>query len=137
MQNPFKKITFKSKKKELSETLYSLSELIGSLVAEGEALEKKRHDLDIRCQSLELTVREQQKKIKELEKVAFESKQKAVKLQQELHEANLKAALYERMADRAIREKVQLKRKYCTPCTEGAGKQADKEVTEDGKSCSV
>lgn len=121
MKNPLKKITFKSKKKELSDTLYSLSEIIGDLVAEGEALKKKRQDLDIRCQSLELTVIEERKKRETAEKAALENKQKAVKLRQELNEAKHIAAFYERMADKAISEKVQLKRKYCTPCMEVAG----------------
>lgn len=126
--NIFKKLN-KKDRKELNE---ALTDTINGLMSKCSETEEKRSALDIRCQSLELTVIEQQKKIKELEKVAFESKQKAIKLQQELHEARFIAAAYERMADKAIFEKVELKRKYCTPCTVGAGKQADKEVSKNG-----
>ena len=133
MKNPLKKITFKSKKKELSDTLYSLSELIGDLVAEGEALEKKRHDLDIRCQSLELTVIEQQRKIEALKRVAFENKEKAVKLRQQLHEAQLTAAFYGRMADKVTDENFQLKHgMVCSTMGEGTVKEETEEVSENG-----
>ena len=112
--------------------------LAGELVAEKTALVKKNKDLDIRCQSLELTVTELQRKIEKLSKVAFESKQKAVKLQQELHETKFLAAAYNRMADRAIHEKIQLQRKYCTPVTcEGTEKKEVKEVSEGGANSSM
>lgn len=128
MKNPLKRISKKGRK-ELNE---ALTDTINNLMNQCNATEKKRSALDIRCQSLELTIIEQQKRIKELEELAQSRGEKIVKLKQDLHEANLKAALHERMAERAIMEKVQLKRKYCTPCTEGTGKQADKEVSSNG-----
>lgn len=129
MKNPLKKISKKGRK-ELNE---ALTDTINNLMNQCNATEKKRSALDIRCQSLELTIVEQQKKIKALEELARSKGEQNVKLQQELHEARFTSAAYERIADRAILEKVQLKRKYCTPCTEGAGKQADKEVSEGGR----
>ena len=128
MKNPLKRIS----KKDRKELDAALTDTINGLMKQCKEAEKKRSALDIRCQSLELTIIEQQKKIKELEELARSKGEQNVKLRQELHEACFTAAAYERIADSAIHEKVQFKRKYCTPCTEGAGKQADKEVSSNG-----
>ena len=129
MKNPLKRISRKDRK----ELDAALTDTINGLMKQCKEAEKKRSALDIRCQSLELTIIEQQKKIKELEELARSRGEQNVKLRQELHEARFTAAAYERIADRAIHEQVQLKRKYCTPCTEGAGKQADKEVSSNAR----
>lgn len=128
MKNPLKKISKKGRK-ELDE---ARTNTINSLMSKYKAVEKKKNELDIRCQSLEITVIEQQKKIKELEELAQNRGEKIVKLRQELNEEKLISAFYSRMAERALDEKARIKRKYCTPCTEGAGEQADKEVSSNG-----
>jgi len=115
MKNPLKKINFKSKSEELGELCDSLTELVSSLVEDGLELQEKNKKLDIRCQSLELTVREQYRKIKELEKVAFENEQKAVKLKQELHEANFKAVMYSDLAIKLSKENEKLKQRIPAP----------------------
>ena len=128
MKNPLKKIS----KKDRKELDAALTDTINGLMRQLKEAEKKRSALDIRCQSLELTIIEQQKKIKELEELANRRGEKIVKLRQELTEEKLISAFYSRMAERAFDDKAKLKRKYCTPCTEGAGKQADKEVSSNG-----
>lgn len=107
MKNPLKKINFKSKKKELQQ----VAGLAGELVAEKTELVEKCKALDIRCQSLELTVREQHRKIKELENIAFQNKQAAVKFKQDLHEASFKVAMYSDLASKLSQENVKLKQR--------------------------
>lgn len=129
MKNPLKKINFKSKSKELGELLDSMTEIINDLVQDGLKLQEEKKKLGLRCQSLEVTVREQNRKIKKLEEVAFQNKQKAVKLQQELHEANYKAAMYSDFAIKFSKENTELKQRLAPAYEPDIQK---KEVSESG-----
>ena len=138
MKNPLKKITFKSKKKILSETPNSFSEYIRQLVIEGEALRKENNVLNLRCKSLEVTIREQQRKMKDLEKRALESKQKEIEAKKNLESARFSVAAYSDLADRYIRENQKLRQRYCVSVEgEGVANHSAEEVTISGTNGSM
>lgn len=131
MNNPLKKITV-SPYKRLNKFCDQLTVFCVEIEKENRKLEQAKSEIDLRCQSLELEVKKLTKLNKKLQEENTVLKTRSTELRQELHEARFTAAAYERLADKAIFEKVQLKRKYCTPCTEGAENKAAKEVTADG-----
>ena len=139
MNNPLKKITFKSKKeKEIAAVnAEALAVAVNELAGVKRKLTAENQALDFRCQSLELTVREKNRKLQQLEQALKEKEAKISELHKEVTEKKMIAAFYERLADKAIEEKSRLKMKYCQPVTAGIDKNAAKEVSDGGRSSSM
>lgn len=119
--NIFKQITIRSKKKKEGAAVIeeALVVAVNELTGVKRKLTAENQSLNFRCQSLELTVREKNRKLQQLEQALKEKEAKISELHKEVTEKKMIAAFYERLADKAIEEKSRLKMKYCQLVTAG------------------